>query len=329
MPAEATVGQGTHDVAQSSQFSDSAGEGRSLGRRPIVLARLPHVGAAEPSARTAPLESRGTTFSQSTRFYLDPQHVASSTPESAPDEPSERQRQTTGHRRHHGAHRRPNQEHPDVGTSPQRPFATGMVALPGRIASHSGLIVTLAVAASVVLLYWMIIMPSRTPREDFGTSYDTYGATEIEIPQFHAPEAPSSEPEPTPAAAKTESIQTNQAAQPVDDRPAAVVAQQQPTPDLTAPALSEPAAASPPASSAIMQPHETKPVPLPPDKDEPSTDTAAGYTDSSAAAYPTTDHPLACDWTVLSTVDSSPNEGAMYLPVPQVARQPESPTLFR
>jgi hypothetical protein len=200
-----------------------------------------------------------------------------------------------------------------------------MVALPGRIASYSGLIVTLALAASVALLYWMIIMPGQTPREKFGNSYDTYGATKIEIPRFQVPEAPPSEPESAPAAAATEPFETNQAARSADVPPAAVVAQQPPSPSA-----SGPPAERPPTTNSVALPAETSPAPLLlKESDEPSTEVEAVYNDSSAAAYPRTDHPQAWDWTVLSTVDSQPNDGAIIFPVPQVARQPEPPILFQ
>lgn len=314
-----TVGPGWDDVAQPSQFGDSTGGGRSFGRRPIVLARLPRVGAA---SRTVELTSPATqppTFAQATRFYVDPRHAVSSARETAPAEQHGEQTPTS-QRRHHGPHRRPNTEATSAASALQ---SMANASLPVKIASYSGLIVTLALAASAILLYWMIIVPGQTPTTDFGNSYDSYGAVKIEIPDFEFPTAPPSAPKTTSPAAAAEPLFEDASEQVTVDEPAAVVAQQVPawnsTPRMSADQQSESPSAAP-APPELMPASENS--------ESPSDDTEI-YNDASAQAYPTTDHPLAWDLTVLGVVDAAPEDGALFFPVPQLTRQPEPPLIFR
>ena len=61
--------------------------------------------------------------------------------------------------------------------------------------SYSGLIVTLALAVSGALLYWIIIAPGQVPIADHNNSYETFGSIEITAPKFTPPTAPPAEPQ--------------------------------------------------------------------------------------------------------------------------------------
>ena len=258
-------------------FMDSSDGEPSSARRPIVLARIPHVGAqvgavagSAPVAHAAPaaiLESQPSTFSQGTRFYVDQQHALA-----APTEPefheqlqpqAEPQAESQSRqRRFHGAHGR--RQSPEASSesrpagSPQPGVANGLSRLHGEVTSYSGLIVTLVLAASGALLYWMIVVPGRVPVADYKNSYETFGSVEIESPEFPPRTAP-----------------------PAEHRLALTTEQSAP-PETTADAAAE----------LLRLPEQ---LPLPSDEPPPVFD------DASAQDYPTTDHPQ--EWNLARTND--------------------------
>ncbi len=283
--------------------------GRSLARRPIVLARIPHVGAMAESApvgHTAPaptVESQPGPFPQGTRFYVDSQHT--SVPPAEPEtlqqaethqqaephwqtEPqlqAERQSRTPGHRRSHRAHGHPRSPESSTAGSPQPSLATELSRLHEELSSYAGLIVTLALVASGALLYWMIVAPSQTPVADYSNSYETFGSAEIEIPKFAPPTTP-------PA-----------------DRQFASPSELSALPGTPAESASEP----------IRLPEQT---PVPSDEPEPV------YNDASAWAYPATNHPHGWDLSRLRVTDVAGENAAASSSKPEMARRamPPMPT---
>jgi len=312
-------------VAQPFHIYGSSGGGRSFGRRPIVLARLPHVDIAErptaPAAGFAPVESQPRAFSQGTRFYLDAQHASSPVREAAPVRRPEPELPSTSHRRRHASHRQPRSDEASAARGQQNGVGTGRFDLPGKLASYSGLIVTLALAASAALLYWMIIVPSQMPVEDFGNGYDAYGATKIEIPQFEFHSAPPTAPKTASPVATVDPFLSARPGQ-SNGEPAAIVAQQSPAWSDAPPA----AADSQTTSETPAPPAEPTPelIPLPTENNEPE----QSFNDASAA-YPTTDHPLAWDLSKLGVVEVAADDGAAVFSAPEMAQQPAPTTNLR
>ncbi len=278
-----SVEQGWSDVAQSFQIYDSTGGGRPVSRRPIVLARLPHVGAVVKPAGFTPVAA----FSQDTRFYVDAHHASLPAGEAAPARQFEPAPQTTSHRRHDGPHRRPTTGKTSFPRGSQSPLATGLSEIHKQLTSYSGLIVTLALAASAALLYWMIIVPSQRPASDFGNTYDAYGATKIDIPEFEFHSAPWAEPQVPSPVASTDPLPVGRPEQSRVDEPVAVVAQQAPAWSDTLPAAVDGSVTN--ENSAPLAKPAPELIPLPEESNEPE----PIYNDASARAYPTTAHPLA------------------------------------
>lgn len=306
-------------MTQPFQIYDSTGGGRSFGRRPIVLARLPHVGAAAKPAAFTPLTAQSTAFSQGTRFYVDAQHGSPPAGEAAPAQQFDQEPQSTSHRRHHGPHRRPITGEKSALRGSQSPLATGLSEIHGRLTSYSGLIVTLALAASAALLYWMIIVPSQRSIDDFDNAYDAYGATKVELPQFHFSSSPPAKFQVPSPVTSSDSLPASRSEQSKDDEPAAVVAQQ-------ASAWSDnlrSEADSPLTNETSAPPAKPAPdlIPLPEESNEPE----PIYDDASARAYPTTAHPLAWDLTRLGRAEGAPD----FFPVPQTAEQTVPAAIFR
>lgn len=297
-------------MSQPYQIYDSTGRGRSFGRRPIVLARLPHVGAAAQPVGPTPVATQSMTFSEGTRFYVDAQHTRTPMGEPAPAQQYEQGPQATTYRHHHGPHRRPTTDQTTVARGPQSALATGMSEIHGQLTSYSGLIVTLALAASAALLYWMIIVPSQRPANDFTNSYDAFGATKVELPDFEFPSAPWVAPQVTSPVTSSDSLPVDPPEPSTDDEPAAVVAQQSPVHSDSLPA----ATGSPETSETPAPPAESAPELMPPsgENEEPE----LIYNDASASAYPTTAYPLAWDWTVLGVAEVASGSEAADAPTP-------------
>jgi hypothetical protein len=315
--------QGRSDVAQPYQIYDSKGGGRSFGRRPIVLARLPHVGAEARPAECSPVAAQSSAFSRGTRFYVDAQHTRSPVGERANVRKPDRELQPTSHHRHHGPHHRPSSEQAIVDRGTQFSVATQLSEWHRRLTSYSGLIVTLALAASAALLYWMIIAPSQRPLDDFGNAYDAFGATKVEIPQFEFPSAPPAEHHVESPVPSADPFSADRLEQSREDVPAAVVAQQTPARSDTPPTTTDGPATSE-TSAPLLEPGPEL-VPLPEENDEPEPD----YNDASVRAYPTTEHPLAWDLTKLGTAEVAAAGEAAAFSAPETARQPAPTATFQ
>ena len=288
-------------MSQPFHIYGSTDGGRSLARRPIVLARIPHVGTqVSTEAESAPVdhaapapavESQPAPFPQGTRFYVDSQHT--SAPHAEPQthqqaethKQAETQSRTPGHRRSHRAHGQPRSPESLTAGSPQPSLATGLSRLHEELASYAGLIVTLALVASGALLYWMIVAPSQTPVADYSNSFNTFGSAEIEIPKF----APSTIP---PA-----------------DRQFASPSEFSALPGTPAESASE----------VIRLPEQT---PAPSDEPEPM------YNDASVWAYPATDHPHGWDLSRLRVTDVVGENAAALSSKPEMPRRamPPMPT---
>ena len=290
-------------MSQPFHIYGSTDGGRSLARRPIVLARIPHVGAVAESApvgHTAPaptVESQSGPFPQGTRFYVDSQHT--SVPPAEPEtlqqaephqqpEPqlqAETQSRTPGHRRSNRVHGHSRSPESSTAGSPPPSLATGLSRLHEELASYAGLIVALALVASGALLYWMIVAPSQAPVADYSNSFNTFGSAEIEIPKF----APSTTP---PA-----------------DRQFASPSEFSALPGTPAESASE----------VIRLPEQT---PAPSDEPEPM------YNDASVWAYPATDHPHGWDLSRLRVTDVVGENAAALSSKPEMPRRamPPMPT---
>lgn len=194
-----------------SQLADEAAANPSHGQQPIVLARLPHVGAASAAATTAaPAPTSQVVPPPTSVAALDlhaeidqhiklhvadppaPQPTPSAPAETLPakspalhfadrqhalqSEPVPRQPAPTPSTRRHSD--RPSSSRT---ATPQRPatFAERLFQLHSSLAPYAGLIVTLALIASAGLLYWMIVGPANVPATDF----DNYGF-EFQQPTF-------------------------------------------------------------------------------------------------------------------------------------------------
>jgi hypothetical protein len=202
-------------------------------------------------------------------------------------------------------------------------MASGISEFHGQFTSYSGLIVTLALAASAALLYWMIIVPSQRPVNDFGNAYDTYGATKIELPEFQFLSAPWVAPQSGSPVTSFDSHPADSPEPSQEDKPAAVVARQAPFRSETLPAEAD----SPETGDTSPPSAEPAPelIPLSDENDEP----ALIYNDSSAAAYPTTGAPLPWNWAALGVQEAAMDGEESDPSVPQTAEQPAPAALFR
>ncbi len=276
-------------MSQPFHIYGSTDGGRSLARRPIVLARIPHVGtqvSTEVESAPAPVvESQPGPFSQGPRFYVDSQHTSAPHAEPQTHQQAETQSLTPGHRRSHRAHGHPRSPESSTAGSPQPSLATGLSRLHEELASYAGLIVTLALVASGALLYWMIVAPSQAPVADYSNSYETFGSAEIEIPKFAPPTTPPAE------------------------RQFASPSELSALPGTPAESASEP----------IRLPEQT---PAPSDEPEPR------YNDASVWAYPATNHPHGWDLSRLRVTDVVGENAAALSSKPEMPRRamPPMPT---
>ena len=282
-------------MSQPFHIYGSTDGGRSLARRPIVLARIPHVGTqVSTEAESAPVdhaapapavESQPAPFPQGTRFYVDSQHSSAPHAEPQTHQQAETQSRTPGHRRSHRAHGQPRSPESLTAGSPQPSLATGLSRLHEELASYAGLIVTLALLASGALLYWMIVAPSRAPVADYSNSYETFGSAEIDIPKFAPPTT-----------------------LPVD-RQFASPSELSALPGTTAESTSE----------LLRLPEQT---PVPSDEPEPI------FNDASAKAYPATNHPHGWDLARLRVTDVAGENVAASSSKPEMPRpaMPPMPT---
>jgi len=184
-------------VANSVHNDNSDFTGHAAGQTPIVLARLPRVGAmpsvpanppaiqAVPPPEVLPQLELRTEIEQRTRLHLA-------------DTPAHDQAPTTSHfaDRGHAVERKPSVRLPspapvlreDALAKPPAAavepitfsepilFSEKVFRLHAQLAPHAGLIVALALIASAGLLYWMIVGPTQAPMPlNFDSSSEIYG----------------------------------------------------------------------------------------------------------------------------------------------------------
>lgn len=276
-------------------YGSSEGD-QSSTRRPIVLARIPHVGAqvgavdefapAGPAMPVPAVESQPSAFSQGTRYYVDSQHALAPPAELEPQrqpEPQSQPESQSHHQRRHKAHGHRRSPESSPAGIPQPGVASGLSRLHGEVTSYSALIVTLALAASGALLYWMIIVPGQAPMADYSNSYETFGSAEIVIPEF-----------------------TLSTAQPDEFQFA-------PSTEIFAP----PETTAEAAPELIFMPEQ---LPAPSDEAGPV------FNDASAQVYPTTDYPQEWDLANLSETEFFDRGLAAFSSIPEVSESGVPPT---
>lgn len=176
-------------MLHSYQSPETPSGRNPLARRPIVLARLPYVGAEVPKAEqrqalpqpsptvsTLPVsEPHYSSVETPQPEVLDSQPAAPiaqfpefpSPPHEQASTPPAMLRHDTGHTRH---------QTPPVGLPGDSSPGT-MIHMQQRVASHSGLIVTLALLAFAALLYLTLVVPAGQPMADYQNSFEFYSST--------------------------------------------------------------------------------------------------------------------------------------------------------
>ena len=152
---------------------------RSFGRRPIVLARLPHASAAEygpsVSAERSVEECEKRVLSSSeeapTRtYFIDGQHLADESGPRPKREVLSKQSRSHLHKSYRSKTHDDGKQETRSDTSfgqPTRstPVGEALCQFHALVAPFAGAIVALALVASAGLLYWLIVSPGRFPTE--------------------------------------------------------------------------------------------------------------------------------------------------------------------
>lgn len=216
-------------MANSVRNDSSEFTGHAAGQTPIVLARLPRVGAALPALPASPATFQVVPPPEvmpqlDLRTEIDQRiklHVA--------DTPAD-QTSATSHfaDRRHAVEHQPRVPQPEPIPS-SRPatmrydslakaqekvgkpitFSEKVFQLHAQLAPHAGLIVALALIASAGLLYWMIVGPTQAPMptslENYSENFDPklsdegFSATANYVPDFTADVPQPATPENTNA----------------------------------------------------------------------------------------------------------------------------------
>ncbi|NOY29304.1 MAG: hypothetical protein GXP28_03730 [Planctomycetes bacterium] len=172
-------------MARPTRIDRATSPGRTLGRRPIVLARLPFVGSVD-----ARVESRASRVESQEAAPLATLLPASSLEsESLQEEPEKHSR--SGRRRKRVSKSR---ESRPTKTFPPQGQSTGLSAtlftLHSQLAPFAGAIVALALIASAGLLYWMMVSPGRMPTDFRDAGREGFEASTAGLPKF-IPHLPS------------------------------------------------------------------------------------------------------------------------------------------
>ncbi len=170
--------------------------GQAFRRRPIVLARLPHVDVATgsvspPVAHAAAFRKNPSQeVNRQAKFFVDPQHVSAVAPEhfaaheSLPSAQVELLPQSRRHDRHHATNQESQHDESHVIAQQPSTTAAGLVRLHELVASASSSIVTLALIVAVVLMVWMIATTADRAVDDLPLEGKDFGVAAIEIPNF-------------------------------------------------------------------------------------------------------------------------------------------------
>ena len=281
---------------------------------PIVLARLPHVGAEQPTATTT----------MRTQVVPEPEHLPQL------DLQADIARQTRLHiadtanddtipnTRHFADHRHAADTQPPASatrtrqqpTPQQQSFADASTAvrsnkqstlsarlfqLHAQVAPHAGLIVALALIASAGVVYWMIVGPAQPPlpQYEYGTEFPDEALGSI---SGYTPEFVAEAPQPVAASAPV-------ASSPADDQWEKVELSN-PSPDEPTRGEVDPAGPQP-----VVEP--TKLQELPTADDSP---------------FPQTDTPNALDFSKVQPIQTSPTSSNSPQPQAEVAGRESSTT---
>jgi hypothetical protein len=210
-----------HRRTDNSDFTRSADH-----QPPIVLARLPRIGAEQPTATATrqnqtipepehiPQLDLQEDVARQTRLHIadtvyddaipNTRHFADHSHETDPNTPASASRVSP----QAASQRRPSDDSRAPRTDDQpTTLSEKLFRLHAQVSPHAGLIVALALIASAGLLYWMIVGPAQLPlpQYDYGTEFTDGGLGSIssyrpefvaEAPQPVAATAPVVSPEP-------------------------------------------------------------------------------------------------------------------------------------
>jgi len=180
-------------VAIPTRIDNATYPSRTLGRRPIVLARLPYVGVEvgrgdlNVAGVQEPVILEPETHVSSNHF-VDPGHPPSgAVPALLPAAPREEtSNRSSSHRQKKRVSK--SQQSRSATSFRQQRQPTGLSAIlfsaHYQMAPFAGVIVTLALIASAGLLYWMIVSPSRVSTDLREVSQEGFGASAVELPRF-------------------------------------------------------------------------------------------------------------------------------------------------
>jgi len=179
-------------VAIPTRIDDTRTSARRLGRRPIVLARLPYVGADSRVQNPEPSVERQEVERQ--KIVPPPHHLPiASAPRPEISEPSSGSTPEEANPRPAGTQRRKQRiPQPPKGRPAtafrQQSQSTGLSSflytVHCQIAPFAGAIVALALIAAAGLLYWMIVSPSRVPTDFRDGVEEGLGTSTAELPKF-------------------------------------------------------------------------------------------------------------------------------------------------
>ncbi|MCG8449022.1 MAG: hypothetical protein MI725_05520, partial [Pirellulales bacterium] len=261
-------------------------------------------------ANNQPVSSLDVQAPAGSHFFIDQRHVTNTPPELAPAAaPADNQSNSQQYHLHHGPHRQhqtpkstTTKEHPEH----QAGMAAGLFRLHGELASYSGLIVTLVLAASAALMYLTVVVPSQTPSTDYGNSFETYGSNSLEIPQFRVETSVPVAPQMASTRLPVDPFEITSPETSADAE--STVSSDLFSSDLSADSQftwenAIQAAQEEPASELSANTTESTPdlIPVAEQQIEPSEEPALPMNDASAFVYPTTEHP-AWDFTKLGVL---------------------------
>jgi len=186
-------------VAIPTRIDGTPHRARTLGRRPIVLARLPHASASNARVdlevvgvpETGILEPNDDILAN---HFVDPGHLENeiehpAQSESAPEQSAQQSRSRRRKKRSTGSEK--SRSITTFGQqSPASEPSTLLFSLHSQLAPFAGAIVALALIASAGLLYWMIVSPNGVTTEFRDAGQVGFEASRPELPKF-VPELPS------------------------------------------------------------------------------------------------------------------------------------------
>jgi len=183
-------------VAIPTRTDQRQGVQPASGRRPIVLAQLPKVGAV--------VESQTDPYSDASPQVAPPE-FALPTPQNPADAGTDSRRidRPTFHGRKSTSSRREESSHRLAAGSEQPAAISPFLQLHAHLAPYAGLWVALALIASAGLLYWLLVGPTQTPLDYQEVGPETIGWTTmnepapvlpVAAPAAAAPRLPSESP---------------------------------------------------------------------------------------------------------------------------------------